>query len=484
MRQHNVRVRLINANFTKMFYGGAISSLGDFIFDTTLILWIGTKLLAGKSYAPAAVSGVLVAVAIGTIVIGPAAGVFTDRWDRRRTMLVSDLIRAVLIGGLAVVVMLPGGTVPVGVTLGLTYGVVLISTGVSQFFSSARFTLVSDVIGDDGDRAKAAGWSQSAGYTAAIVGPPLAAPLLFTTGVYWAMIINAASFVVSFLLIRAVRLPALVTANPAEVEPADVVSQDAITPVTIGVEAEMEQLATTPEPEVKPGFVQDFVTGLRFIMKSQVMRVVMISVTVATLASGALNALLVFFVSGNLHANAHWFGTLGMGEGIGAVAGALLAAWICRKFGDTRVFCLALIAVGILMIVFARLGNIVAAVAVLGITGIPLGALNVALTPLLLRSVPREVLGRVGGVLNPVQQVASMGSALLCGWLVSTVMRNFHHTVAGFTFGRIDTIFTIGGVLIALGGVYATIGLRGAGAGGSDPATRVVHEPSEVASAT
>ena len=44
-------VRVINANYTKLFYGMAVSAVGDFVFDTTLILWISTRLLVGKDYA-------------------------------------------------------------------------------------------------------------------------------------------------------------------------------------------------------------------------------------------------------------------------------------------------------------------------------------------------------------------------------------------------------------------------------------------------
>jgi hypothetical protein len=40
-------MRPINPNFNRLFYGLAISALGNYIFDTTLILWISTRLLPG-----------------------------------------------------------------------------------------------------------------------------------------------------------------------------------------------------------------------------------------------------------------------------------------------------------------------------------------------------------------------------------------------------------------------------------------------------
>jgi MFS family permease len=440
-------MRLINASFTKLFYGQAISAIGDYVFDTTLILWISTRLLVGKDYAPAAVSGVLVAVAAGIILVGPVAGVFVDRWDKRRTMMASDLIRAFLAAGLGVVAVLPVDTLPVGASLTLIYGVVLLSTATSQFFAPARFTLIGDIVEGDADRARASGLSQSATYTAAVVGPPLAAPLLFQTGPYWALFINAASFVVSFLLVRAIK----VSPAPAPTAPAETAAQ--------------------------PGFFGEFRRGLAFAAGRAPVRALMISVTTVTLGAGALNALMVFFVTDNLHSKAEFFGTMGMGEGIGAVAGALTGAWICARLGDVRVLCYGLILGGVGVLAFARLDSLIPAIVTLAVIGIPLGALNVALTPILLRAVPRELLGRVAGILTPVQYLASMVAALAAGWLASTVLLNFHLEVGPVTLGRIDTIFSVGGLLVLAGGVYAWFALRGSGptepAGEPQPAVPV-----------
>ena len=425
-----MRVRIINANFTRLFYASAISFIGDYVFDTTLILWIGTRLLAGKDYAPAAVSGVLVAVAAAIIVVGPVAGVFVDRWDKRRTMMVSDLVRALLVAGLGVVATLPEGTIPVGASLALIYGAVFLSTAVAQFFQPARFTIVGDIVSADADRARAAGLLQSIGYTAAVLGPPLAAPLLFQTGPYWALYLNAASFVASFLLVRAIRVaPAAAPAKPAP----------------------------------RPGFFGEFRSGLAFAAGKAPVRALMIAVTTVTLGAGALNALMVFFVTDNLHSKPDLFGTMGMGEGIGAIAGTLTAGWICSRLGDVRVFYYGLAVSGIGILAFARLDNLVQAIVVLAVLGIPMGAVNVALTPILLRAVPRELLGRVAGILTPVQYLASMVAALGAGWLASTALRDLHVEVGPFTFGRIDTIFTAAGVIVVIGAVYAGFALRSAG---------------------
>jgi MFS family permease len=316
-------------------------------------------------------------------------------------------------------------------------------------------TLIGDVVPDDDGRARASGLGQSVGYTAAILGPPLAAPLLFSSGVEWALVINALSFIASFLFIRAIRVPAVAAA-----------------PVTADVS---EAAATTGGAERR--FLSEFVDGLKFVWRNAVVRVIMITIVILTLGSGALNALMLFFTTDNLHVGAGWYGTIGMGEGIGAVVGALTGAWICRRIGDTRVVGVALVLLGLGIFVLAQLHNLVATIALLALLGLPLGALNVAIMPILLRSVPREVLGRVGGILNPTQYLASMVSALLAGWLVSTVLRGVDGSLGPIGFDPINSVFMVCGVMFLISAAYAWTGLRAAAAA---PAVEKEPAPAEV----
>jgi len=78
---------LINRNYARLWYGQAISTVGDFMFTTTVTLWVATVLGKGHSWAPAATSGVFLAAVIAYAAVGPLSGVFVDRWNRKRTMM-------------------------------------------------------------------------------------------------------------------------------------------------------------------------------------------------------------------------------------------------------------------------------------------------------------------------------------------------------------------------------------------------------------
>jgi dTMP kinase len=81
--------------FRQLFTALALSSFGDwlgFLATTALAAQLATT-FEGKAYATGAV---LVFRLLPSVLFGPLAGAFADRFDRRRTMVVSDLVRAAL----------------------------------------------------------------------------------------------------------------------------------------------------------------------------------------------------------------------------------------------------------------------------------------------------------------------------------------------------------------------------------------------------
>src|ERR1700729_1153766 len=187
---------LINRNYAKLWYGQAVSAVGDTVFGTTLVLWVSQVLASGRAWAPAAVSGILIAAAAAFALVGPIAGVFVDRWNRKSTMMRTEVIRAAMVAGLIGLSFVPVRDLPVGFWLAAVYLVVFVLNAAGQFFSLARFATTGDVVHGEKDRMRAVGLGEVTTSAAAIIGPPIAAPLLFTVGLRWALAANAASYVV------------------------------------------------------------------------------------------------------------------------------------------------------------------------------------------------------------------------------------------------------------------------------------------------
>jgi MFS family permease len=424
---------LINRNFALLWSGQAISMIGDWLFDSTLIIWIAAVLARNQPWAPIAVSGVLVATSLPFFLVGPFAGVFVDRWDKRQTMLRMDAIRAILILLLLVVaggVSLPFlsiGRLALAGQLGAIYVTVFLTNLCAQFFRPAQMALLGDIVPEP-YRVRASGLSEMTANFALIIGPSLAAPLFFASGVQWALLVDALSFVVSFATIFAIHPP----------------------PAARSIEADQET-----------HFLGEFSQGLRFYFSNRILTTILISFVVVMLGAGAFNALAIFFITDNLRADPAWYGPAVAVVGGGIIAGALLGTALAKPIGMTRLFWLSLLALGVSVLVLARQTNLVAGMVLYFLFGMAQGPGNVVLTPLVLHVTPRELVGRVTAVLEPAIMLASVLSMVVVGALDSTVLAGFHATILGIRFGPVDTIYTVMALLTILAGIYAMLRLRG-----------------------
>jgi MFS family permease len=425
---------LINRNYAFYWTGQVISRFGDYIFDTTLILWITTQIARNQSWAPLAVSGLLIAVAVPVLLIGPIAGVFVDRWvNKRQTMLRMDALRAILIAFLLIITsigslpFISGSQPSVFWQIGLIYAVVFLASVCAQFFNPASGVLFGDIV-EEAYRTRASGLGQTMESLALIAGPPLAALLFFSVGVKWALLLNALSFVISFIAVFKIRVPDIDAPAPTDEAPAS--------------------------------FFQEFGAGLRFYAQNKVLLTILITVILVVMWDGAFNALGIFFVLQNLHAPASFYAVLQMALGLGLAAGALGATVLTRRVGAARMLWSSILAMGLLVLIYARLTSSWAAFIVVFLIGMTIAATNVPIDPLVLHVTPREFIGRAIAVFRPVTNLASIISVALAGWLVSTILHNFHVSIAGAAFGPIDTLLLVGGIFILIGGGYALLNLR------------------------
>ncbi|MFG1807612.1 MFS transporter [Streptomyces sp. NPDC049040] len=467
------RLTLISPSYTRLWFGQAVSTVGDAVFSTTLVLWVATVLAKGEPWAPQAVSGVLLAGGAAMLFIGPIAGVFVDRWDKRATMLGTEVIRGTIVALLTAVSLLPVHALPVAAWLALIYVSVLVLNSAGQFFTPARFSVIADMVTGEADRARAAGIAQATAQTAWIIGPPLAAPLLFTVGLEWALLLNAVSYLVSYIAIRSVDIPAVPVPERAA----------ASAPETERGATEASEPAAAPgagEGRKRTGLLSEFRAGLHFFARSRFLVALLALSVIGQLGMGALSTLNVFFVTGNLHASAEQFGYFGMAMGLGGIAGALGAGRTVKLIGARRTTWMGLLITGTLLFVYSRQDNVVTGLALMLGFAIPLTMLNTAMSPLLLAATTREFRGRVVAVFYPLTRLSSLLAAALSGWLAGGGLPDFGRTVAGLHFTPVDSIIAGAGVLVVAAGVYARIALpdtEAAPAPTADPVPAVKATP-------
>jgi MFS family permease len=418
--------QLVNRDFAKLWYGQAISSVGDFVFNTTLTLWIAVELGAGKSWAPAAIGGLLIAATAAIVVVGPIAGVLVDRWDRRRTMLRSETVRAVLAGLLAAIALVPQHDLPIGVWLALVYVVVFALNTAGRFFDPAQMVTISRVVPGIENQTKAFGVANATNAVARMIGPPLAAPLLFSAGVTWALAFNAASYLVSYYAIRSIDLPP----EPAVPAPADA---------------------------SKRKFWREMADGARMLVRNRVILGILVCAMVCQVGVGALNTLDVFFVTRNLHVAAKNFGFMAVAMGVGLILGSLVAPRVVRKLGPATTTTCAMLTAGAMYAIYARQTTFAAGLVMLLLFEVPVAVVGTAMEPILLAAVPRAFYARVMSTFGTLNQGTLLLSMALSGWIASSSLHGFHGNALGVHVGPIDTILTFAALAIVLGGVVSKI---------------------------
>ena len=417
-----------------MWAGQTVSGLGDYVFDTTLLLWIVTLIAPRQVWAPSAVSGLLLAELLPSFLAGPFAGVFVDRWDTRRVLLAMDLMRATLIGLLTLftlfvpVTLLPAARFSNLLQLGGIYLVVFLASLCSQFFNPARFTLSADVVPEI-YRARATGFAQSSMNMAMIIGPALAAPLFFLIGLPWLLFFNALSFVFSFLMIFLVRLPK---------QRVDAIQQ---------------------EKEARH-FWREFADGVRFIARERILATLLVVMCLVLFSSGLSAPLAIFFATNDLHIPTKLYGLLSAANGVGLVVGVIVLGWWGQRFGLGRLFALGTLLVGALEVLYSRQTIFWLACTILVVQGIPNAAMNIAFGPLVLKLTPRAYLGRVWALILPAMNMAQLVSTALSGYLISIFFLHFHANVFGLTLGPYDTLISISGLISLGAGIFALLNLR------------------------
>jgi MFS family permease len=392
---------MINRNFALLAIGQAISNMGDFVYTTTLLVWVFSL-----THSAAAISGVLIAQYAPVFLLGPVAGVFVDRWNRRSTMIVSDLIRAVAT--------LVPFMVPEALRLPTIYTSVFLLSTFSRFFMPARSGVLQVIVPEE-LQPQAASITQATFALSFIIGPAIASPLYFAVGPLVASLINAASFLVSAVCLRLIRA-----------------SKEALHPYSVA------------KPEERQGgirpVIRELLVGFRFVGTTRVLLMVTCLALIAMLGAGALNALDIIFVTRNLHASASLYGPLTAVGGLGALIGAIGAGFVARKIAPKYILTGSVFILGVGIIIYSFQTWIIMAMIINFLICIPQGGIDVGFGPLLLNATPQAMMGRVQSVIETAMFGTSLISVGLAGYFGQ--------------FIPVPIIFAIGGSLIALAGIF------------------------------
>ncbi|HEY2326828.1 MAG TPA: MFS transporter [Gaiellaceae bacterium] len=322
------------------------------------------------------------------MLLGLFAGVVTDRFDNRRTIIVTQTVQMVFAAALAVI-QLTGHS-----SLG-EVDLIAALTGIAIVFDTpARQNLTYQLVGRD-ELPNAVALNSSLFNTARIFGPSLAGIVIAVAGVGWCFTVNAVSFLAVLASLLAMR------------------------------KSELYSLNDRRRPTVWRGTRE----GFRYAWHNRTVKVVIGMMIVFASVSFNFNILLPVLVKNTLHGNSITFGLISACFGAGALIGALTSAAVAHA--RWRVMFVGAAGFGVCELLIAPLASTPAVGALLFASGFFFTSYTSNSNSAVQLESPDYIRGRVLGLYYYAWNGLAPLGALLVGWLCDTGGTELAFVIAG-----------------------------------------------------
>ncbi len=418
--QVTYRDLLRNPNFRLLWLGQGVTTFGSFFTRVAIPIYVykltGSYEQLGFSFFVSF---------LPTLLFGLFAGVLVDRWNRRRTMICTDILNGILLCALIAVVVSP---VDITIQLGAIYTITFLTSILRELFSPARIAIFTEVVSDS-ELLTANSLDQSTTTFGEFMSYPLAAMALTHLGVEIAFAIDAMTFFVSALLIWQVK-----------VQP------------------------KAPETNQTSNILQEIGEGLAIVNGAPLLRKIVILSLIVPLTFTLLATLQLPFAVEELGSTEEiGFPALEGVMALGLLTGTLLLGKWGQHIARWKLLASGMLSFGLIVTCFGlvpRIGSYL---------GLPPSDGDTSFTPLLLLAMPmvfvqgatnslivtcirtvmqeetpRELVGRVASVVMVAAGVSTATGALL----------------TGFSEGIVDTVITSMGVIVAVIGLFSMWWLR------------------------
>ena len=307
-------------------------------------------------------------------VIGPPAGVFVDRWNVKRVMVASDLIRAVL-----VVLLLFATNVPQIAAI-----FVVLST-VSSFFVPAQSVTLRTLVPHEGLLAANALMAQ-AFYVVRLLSPAVAGILVTALSEKSCFYLDAASFLFSAIMLSTLSIV-------------------------------LPSAGTKEKEKTLRSLTDDFIAGNKFIFTHSTLAVVFTAMAVAFFVLMSFNPLISIYLRDFLLAGPIWYGSISAMVGVGMVVGAQLVARLMRDRPKINAVLGGLAGLGVGAAVLGVFQSIPMAAASTFMIGFAIAFVLVPAQTLSQQETPHDMMGRVSSTFLSLISIAQGLGLLLSGFL-------------------------------------------------------------------
>ncbi|MFU8772708.1 MAG: MFS transporter [Anaerolineales bacterium] len=373
---------LSHRNFAYLWFGQILATFGDKFTEIAIPILIyqltGSALQLGLAFIFQVVSAML---------FGLVGGVMSDRWDRRRTMVASDLIRA---GFIVVIPLAMASPFSINEKLAILYALIFLIACVKQFFLPAKIAIIPELVPKK-KLMQANSLDQAAMKLAEFAGYAAAGMLIHYVGVAPAFLTNAFTFLVSAVLITLIR---------TEIKAAEV------------------------EKTIR-AILHDIKVGLEHIKNVPILAGTVILSLIAPMALGATMPLLIMYVDEVLRGGPREFGLMEAFFGLGLSVGVILVGkfasdkdrWAILSVGVVGIGLGMLLTFGLPLLLVDYSPGILLAVALtfFFLTAAANGAIFLGIRTIVQENTPQKMIGRVFAVVTVASSAAAALGAAMAG---------------------------------------------------------------------
>ncbi|HXG26015.1 MAG TPA: MFS transporter [Candidatus Binatia bacterium] len=342
-------------DFSLMWLAQLVSTIGESLTDLAAAI-----LIFRITESAFAVGAVLMVTAIPTLIFGLFAGVFVDRFDKKRILLLANLIRGFIVLGIPLAFSLSqSGAITQDMAVVALYALIFLSASVRQFFDPAWEAVLPEIASEE-ELTQANSFLAVSSFGSTAVGFA-AAGFLASSDIFLPFYIDAGTYFVAFALL----LPVVVRKS------------EAAEATSVGV------------------VVENLRSGASYLWRTPILRSVFLTGVPVFLSFGLWNVLLLPMSIRVLNGTEFEYG---LQEGLTSV-GFVVGSFFMARFGDRLAEGTWVVSATVLMGVFGVLyglsPNMPLAIAMVAITGFLNAPQSIARRLLLQRHIPRDMRGRV-----------------------------------------------------------------------------------------
>jgi predicted MFS family arabinose efflux permease len=377
-------------NFGLLWAAGLISMIGDWV----LVVGLPVEVYA-RTGSTLATMGMVLASLVPALTLGSLAGVFVDRWDRRRLMIVVNVLLAVTLLPLLAIDALG---------IWVAYVVLVAASCLAQLFAPAETALLPNLLerGDEGDLVTANALNGLNNQLARVIGPAIGGLAVALGGLTLVAIVDAISFLLAAVLLLGIR--------------------------TTRGRAEPQRDARPLDQETASAWARlrrEWGEGLALVVRHPILRALLVFMVITRVGEGLVGTLFVPWATDVLRTDAAGYGWILSAQAIGGLAGALVVGRLGSRIKPLRLLVAASITFGLIDLVLFTYPAFypILAPALIGmvIVGIPGAALNAAFTTLQQTQAADSHRGRVVGAILAVGSLGALVGAIGAGILGEVV---------------------------------------------------------------